>query len=233
MRIRKPYPVAAAEARMTVHTQAEVARQQLGADNIADRLILDFHCLVFGTPVPGQPRAKALTADQKGHALLRIDWRVAHQVHPIGIGSRAHGHATRVDDGHEHQAHRFKLAVQRAVPLQAHHQTLQIGNHHTRADPLQTMDSTKIADRRHLWRRVAQGNHIDRIAAAIRHAHLANKARLNPAGTQLDDALQGDQFRQLLWGHSQLRRASARWGAWARSIQAPLRLVQELKMATW
>ena len=113
----------------------------------------------------------------------------------MGVGPGAQRHAAGVDQGHENQPHRFKLPVQRAVPLQAHDETLQIGNHDTRADALQPMHAAKIADRRHLERRVAQCDDMNRIAGAAGQIDLAHNTRFKPARPQLNNALHGLQFR--------------------------------------
>ena len=142
-----------------------------------------------------QAGADALSAHQKGHGLQGVDRRVAHQVHAVGVGARAQRHASGVDDGHEHQSHRLELFVQRAVPLQAHHQALQVGDHHARANALQAMDAAEIAHGGHFRRGVAQRHHVHRIAATAGQAGLAQHARLEPICAQFDDALQRLQLR--------------------------------------
>ena len=74
------------------------------------------------------------------------DRGVAHQIDAIGIGASALPYAARIDDGHEHQSYGFQLSMQHAVPLQAHHQAAQIGDHNFGADSFAALHAAKKAD---------------------------------------------------------------------------------------
>ena len=179
---------------MTVHRQAEIAVQQFGGHNVANSLVFYFHGLVPGPSIPGQPGTQALATDQKRHLLLRLNWRVSHQVHTAGVGPRAQGHAARVDDRHEYQPDRLQLLMQRAVPLESHNQTVQMSQHDFCTNALETMNATKVPHGRYIACRIAQGNHMHRVRAASGHGHFGNDACFKPAGSQFNDALQRNQF---------------------------------------
>ena len=191
--IGKPQPVGHAKAGMAVQRQAERAVEQLGLHHLAQGLTLGLHGRQGHAAKPGQARTDALAAHQKRHGLQGRHRRVAHQVHAARVGAGAHLHATRVDEGHKHQTHGFELLVQAAVPLQAHHQAVQIGDHHLGPNALQPVHAAEVAHGGHGRVRVTQGDDLHRIAAAG-HGHLADHAALQMGRTEFDDAVECGEF---------------------------------------
>ena len=143
---------------MAIERDAEGPIQQLRAHQIAQGLALGFHRRALRPAVPRQARAHALAADQPRNRFVRIERRVAHQVDPLRVGTGAAPHAARVDQRHEHEAQRFELALQHAVPGQALHEAAQVGQHDLGTDALQAVHAAKKTDG---WQQrvgVAQGH---------------------------------------------------------------------------
>ena len=85
--------------------------------------------------------------------------------------------------------------MQGTVPLQAHHQTLQIGDDHLRANTLQSMHTTEIPHGRYARVSVTQRHHVDGIRTTARQCCLTDNAGLQMVSPQFNDALQRCEFR--------------------------------------
>ena len=124
VRIGEPDAVAQTKTGMAVQRDGELARQQFLLDHLAQRGTLRFHRAARRAAIPGQARAETLAADEKRGVLDGVHGGVAHQVHAGRVAARRRSHAARVDQGHEHQAHRIELLVQQAVPAHSRQQAV-------------------------------------------------------------------------------------------------------------
>ena len=193
VRVGKPQAVGATEAGVAVERDGEFARQQLGLDDRAQRAAFGFHRRAQRPAIPRQASTDALAADHERNVFARVDRRVAHQVDAVGVGASSQPDAARIDQRHEHQAQRFELALQHAVPAQPHGQAAQVGDQHLRADPFEAMDAAEKADGRDVEAGIAERHRIDRqLALADRDA--ADDARVEPAGAVVDQPFELGQF---------------------------------------
>ena len=134
--VRKPDSVTYPKARMTVHTHAECTGQHFLSNNIANGLTFTLHWRTCSTAIPGKSRAEALPTHEKRNRLGSIYGCVAHQIHTVRVGPRAHVHATRIHQRHKNKTDRFQLPVQCTVPGKTHDQAVQVGGNHFGSDAL-------------------------------------------------------------------------------------------------
>ena len=203
VRVGKPDSIPDAESGVAVQRNAERPSQQLILDHLADRLAFQFHRAIQRTSIPRKSGAKALPPNQEGNAFPGVQQGVAHQVDAVRVGARTLPHAAWIDDGHEYHANGFQLSMQHSIPLQAHHQTVQVGDKNFGTDPFKAMNTAKKADRGNLGTWVPKRDGIDREMSFSR-CDPADHARFEVGGTLMDDALQFRQFRQFGWVQCQV-----------------------------
>ncbi len=102
--------------------------------------------------------------------------------------------------------------MQRGVPLQPHDHVLQVGDDHLGADALQPMHASEKADGRHVQRRFAHADGMDRKAVARRQLHLPNHLHLQMGCPQLDDFFERQQLGQRVHGGWRWRRGAVQQG---------------------